>query len=521
MKQLLFPAIGALAVCLFSCTKLPDASPESSPVEMRASLTGTASTGFIVDTDSVQADLTGVGVGLAVNHYTEAISSSPSFTFQDAVTQMKLKSLRWPEGEWAETYLWSQPPYTAPNPTASMWGPIWPISSPLYFNQTTHQPTNHLNFDEFMNLCIQTGTEPFVVIPIDAVKKPDLATWYASDTQIIENAVQMVRYAKLKGYPLKYYEIGNENDLTVKGGSDTVKWSPMQYTNFVIKLSRLMKAEDPTIKIGVNGTVSLTWWKTLLQNASADIDYMITHQYIPKGSLSGGTGNWYTNYRNRMNSGVSLLENVNRALKALKDYGSAADQERLKLAITETSSYCPGSNADSTYPDLNCFGSALIAYEMLRDMLKTNKIIALDFWASHYGTAYTVRNALSPYNGYLPTGNVVRLMAESILPRMIKVKPAPSYLPDQNVDVSAYYDPSQNKLNIIMINRDGTSKPVSASLPSAFATKTCLKAIRFLGTSPTDTAPTYLAIGNVTTNASAVLSVTIPAYSITHYAFKL
>lgn len=475
---------------------------------------------FIVDVNSVLADHSGVGIGLSVNHYTEHPDIKRKTSFPVAVKAMNLKTLRWPEGELAESILWSEPPYQRAKPVAAMkGGDIWPYNSKSMFDQETGTPTQSLDFDQFIALCKKTNAEPFVIVPIDAVNKPDGVEWYASEEQILQNAVEMVKYAKNKGYNVKYWEIGNENDYPHSGSKSKQRWTAKQYAEFVVKISRLMKAEDPTILTGANGMTTEQWWATVIPIVSGDVDFLVTHQYFAGAKLSNDQG-WYENYKTIMRKGdKDYARNISNLNNYIEKYAAEADKKRLTIAVTETSSFMP--NGDTKYyPAVNNFGTALATFEMMTQMLACDRLTYIHYWTSHWGQGTNqLTNSLGPNNEILPTGRVLQLLNSAILKNMVSVK-----LPDnsefQDCKVFSFYDPDKNKLNLLVVNRGGQSKSIPIQLPAAkFQNRKSAEVLQFCGANPEDIKPSFGEINTIKSNGDALAIVPSNGYTITLVCF--
>jgi len=476
--------------------------------------------GIIIDVNQVKADLTDVGLGLSVNHYLEHSGIQRTTPFAVVAKTMKLKSLRWPEGELGESVLWSVPPYDKANPHSTALGGVWPYNAAGMFDQISGKSTPSLDFDQYVSLCNEINAEAFVIIPIDAVQEPDGVITYVSEAQILENAVQMVRYAKTKGYKIKYWEIGNENDLKISGCISDRKWTAQAYADFVVKISRLMKSEDPSILIGANGMTSMSWWQTLIQTAASDIDFLITHQYMTN-TESLGSGGWYDNYKLAMQQNWDFAKNITNLNNAIDIYAIPSDRERIKIAVTETSSYKPGGSTPYYNSD-NAMGKAIIFFEMAGKMLSFDRMLYVHFWTSHWWTsvANDLHNALGSNNEILACGRSIQLMNEAILKKMLTVYPQ-NITVDLEVNMYAFYDPATAKLNFVLLNRSSVNKDISLGIKGIYLNnKTSNQVLQFKGLNSDDANPTFNIISNVITDSNSCLSTNVPAFSITLYSFS-
>lgn len=468
----------------------------------------------IINVDSVITNLQDVGIGISVNHYAEHSGVVRKTSFSEVAKDLGLKSLRWPEGELAESILWSEPPYDKASPVYSMRGNVWPYNSSVLFDQTTGQPLETLDFDQFISLCNEIEAEPIVIIPIDAVMRPDGVYECVSEERIIENAVEMVKYSKSKGYNVKYWEIGNESDRDISGTKSKQRWTANEYANFVVKLSRLMKEQDNTIMIGANGMSKNEWWETLIRTASSDIDFLVTHQY-GVNTQTLGSGDWYEDYKLALSKKWDMIYNVTNLNNAIDNYANDIDKERLKIAITETSSYMP--NGDENYcPPKNNFGTALIAFEMMLQMLTNDRVKFIDYWTSHWfgSDNNSVTDCLGKNNEILPSGRIIQILNNAILSKT--VKNSYSGPVDKDFMITSFYDTSNLRLNILLVNRSEDVMNISLKINTdKFKNKETSKAIQFKGNSPLDENPTYNNIDNIRTNDQSMANISLEPYSIT------
>lgn len=486
----------------------------SFPADLNSSI---AVTGISIYPDSVIRDYSNSGIGISLNPFTEHGGIVRARSFSEAAMEMKLKSLRWPEGELGESILWSLPPYKTSNLSPTMRGGVWPYNNTTVFDTVTGKPKPMLNFDQFIRLCRQIGAEPFVIIPIDAVQKPDGVHSYVSEEEILRNAVEMVRYSKAKGYKVKYWEIGNENDMEVSGTKSKQRWQAPEYANFVVKISRLMKAQDSEIYIGANGMTTMAWWETVLKTASAEIDFLVTHQYYnSKRTKTVSDGNWYNNYRIGLSKKWNFIQNITNVSRAIDQFAPEKDKKRLKIAVTETSAYS-GEGDIAYYPEKNNFGTSLITFDTMGEMLANPRMLYAHYWTSHWFGKSSIHNALGPDNEILPTGRAIQLWNEAILKNRVKATPDGYSLPEDN-SIYAFCD--GNKLNILLVNRG----EAPASIPLQFKNwngknKSTKRIVQFKGTGPEDLTPSYGQIADLKTDMNGSIEVGIPPYSITLLSF--
>jgi alpha-N-arabinofuranosidase len=259
-----------------------------------------------------------------------------------ALREMGVRSLRYPGGEKSNEYFWSQPPWTAPQPTLSLTGPEGRLAARTDLvadhREFRVQP---LDFDEFISLCRALGAEPVLCVGLGSAyvqNHPGRLTG-STRAQVMENAIEWVRYAnRVRGYGVKYWELGNESYW--RGSVATL--TAADYTRDVLELSRAMKAVDPTIWIGVNGHVDKDyistadspegpiWWQYLLTRAAPEIDFVVVHPYP---CFEWGSYDYYLLHT------PIFTDAVDQALTALQEWASPSDAARLRILVTETNAF--------------------------------------------------------------------------------------------------------------------------------------------------------------------------------------
>jgi alpha-L-arabinofuranosidase len=489
-------------------------------------------TAVVVNGAQVLSANAGMNVGVTTNNYLEGPGTPRTTPFATAIQKMKMKTLRFGEGEMGDWYLWSKPPYTAPDPHAAMWGGSkWPFTDGGIFNlsdTTGKLTTTQMNLGQFLTLCKDSAIAPYLIIPIDAIMKPDAVTKYVTKQEILDHAVAMVNYVKLKGLPAVYYEIGNESYYPISGTNSSQTWSATAYANLVVELSNLMKAADSTIKIGMNGHnyPNTKWYDTLFMIAAKKVDFVVAHNYLPDPSaISTAAGSWYNSYLAMMANNTDILRAVTNANAAINTFGDAADRARLKIAITEGGPYSPGA-ADSIYPQTNTLGKAIIAADMFAAILSNPRISHTHMWTSHWflsaaqtnNQPFNLRNLLGGNNEITPVGYALQLLNESVTGSKVAVTDLNTS--NTKYKLHAFYDAATTKTNILVINRDSTAKTIPVQFSNmSLLNKTSWEVKQLTGTNPADYAPVFGSIANVSTDALGRMTITVPAYSVTRYSF--
>lgn len=479
----------------------------------------------------IVADLTS-NIGVTTNNFLEGPGTPRTTSFPTAIKNMKMKTLRFGEGEMGDWYLWSKPPYTAPDPHSAMWGGNkWPFTDAGIFDlsdTTGKLTTNQLDLDQFLTLCKDSAITPYIIVPVDAIMQPDAVAKYVTKQEILNSAIAMVNYVKQKGLPEVYYEIGNENYYPISGTNSGQTWTATAYANLVAELSDSLKAVDSSVKIGMNGHnyPNTKWYDTLFLIAAKKADFLVVHSYFPDpGTISTTANSWYNSYLTMMANNTNITSTLTNATNAINTLADPADRARYKIAITETSPYSPGSSG-VVYPQTNTMGKAIIAADMFTNMLSNPRVTHIHFWTSHWflsnaqtnNQPYNLRNLLGGNNQTTPIGYSLQLMNECIAGNKVAVTDLNTS--NTKYKVHAFHEPATGKMHLFVINRDSVAKTIPLLLANMnMPNKTTWEAMQLKGNSPDDYSPIFGSISNISTDASGKVEITVPPYSITRYSF--
>lgn len=418
----------------------------------------------------------------------------------EALRSMGVKYLRYPGGEKSDTYLWSVPPFKQSIPRLARIGTCeWPSGSwHLVESDLRTFKFDPLDFDEFMSLARAIGAEPVIVINYDSMYKGSACGGITpTRNQLLKTAVAWVRYANIKKrYGVKYWEIGNESYLNAYNGGTTAD----QYAQDLVEFSQAMKAVDPSIQIGANGLLP-AWWQTVLPIASPYIDYLSVHEYPATGWKS------YEFYRTRT---PNLVTASTRAAQAIDRYAQPADRERLKVAVTELSSADWGNNG---WPHVNDTGHALVLFDLLGNLLKKPRVEFSQFWNTRWvnndnGSTPELHDALNHQNVFNPTGTILQIWGTFMQDRMV--------FSTQTTMVRTFATSSadQNRLVVLLLNKDTTSHTAAVTLSNFSTTASSAQRYLFAGTSPNDLAPTWGQVDDIPVSPKS-FSVELPPLSVT------
>ena len=458
-----------------------------------------------VDVARVLADVSSKPLGINTDFFVDDDANRPAQRNLDqALAEMKVKYLRYPGGEKSDGYLWSVPPYDRSQPALARWAAGgWPQNQewPSYDRNLVKSDgrtfaKDPLDFDEFMRLTRTVNGEPVLVVAYDSMYKAAQANGSApTRAQLLETARQWVRYANvIKGYDVKYWEIGNESYRS-EPNSDYI--SPARYAQDVIEFSQVMKSVDPSIKIIANGN-DWEWWRAVLTQAGPAVDLLSVHSYP-----SSGWGS-YDYYRTR---DVDLMSAVHMAEQALDWYASPNDAQRIKIAVTEVNII----DWSGSWALDNDMGHAVALFDAVGNQLNDPRIEFSQVWNTRWVTndsqrSPTVWDTLDKDNNLHATGRAMSVWGQFLLDKMVAASSTPM------VKVFASYS-AGGALNLFLINKDTSARVTNVSLAN-FVAQTAVDRWVFEGSGADDLSPVLAQAAPIAADGNR-LSVTLDPVSIT------
>lgn len=385
-------------------------------------------------------------IGININFYTDddKTTKAPK-KLSEALTEMGVKYLRYPGGDKADHVLFSVPPFDKVDPRPARMGPGADYRREGFMNSTysgfRHNP---LDFDEFMAVCIETGSEPVIVVPADMykmIKHPeDGRTFYdynykpgSKDNQpltveenrqfLINHAAGWVNYAnKIKNYNVKYWIIGNETEVAYWSNAyGNMSCEAKDYENLIIDFSAAMKAVDSTIEIISNGSAWLV--ESYLKNPDvvAAIDHICCSSY-PLMHLQNPT---YDKWANKLINSGKLTDPLDEVLQKI-DANPAAKAKNLDVWASEFSSmYTEG------WPAGFDLGHALANMDIIGQMLQNPRYGKLFYWNTHWCGSWNGLgempvhadyDGLLPNNDLSPRGFTLSMFSNHLYPKIVQTK---------------------------------------------------------------------------------------------------
>ncbi|MBI2953893.1 MAG: hypothetical protein HYY30_06235 [Chloroflexi bacterium] len=133
--------------------------------------------------------------------------------------------------------------------------------------------------DEAVKRVKNAGLEPMLIIMNPKIDDP---AWAAGRVQHFKNI----------GYPVRYFEIGNENDIRDSSTPDgPLDGNAPRYAEAFNAAYDAMKAADPSIRVGGPAVSGLGgFFETFLRRSGGRTDFVSYHNYAPWGDQDGEQG---------------------------------------------------------------------------------------------------------------------------------------------------------------------------------------------------------------------------------------
>ena len=452
---------------------------------------------IVVSPNKVLRTFTKNPVGININHLVDADVNRPpgARSLIEALAEVGVGMLRFPEGELGDGYLWAIPPFPAHSADAPQWalrGPgQWPCNDLRFSTADGQTRPSVMSFDSFMAVSGKLRAVPILIVAYDSAFKV-VAPGCQRPTvdQLRTSAVEWVRYAnRTRGWDVRYWEIGNETDITppAHSGGDP---GAARYAADVIDFSTAMKAVDPTIRIGVN-IWQVDRWKALLAIPALGtaIDYVSLHNYPSYGWSDG-----YDRFRTGRPDLVSHLREAEALLAG--SAWSPADRARLEFLVTETNVV---DWSTQPWPNVADLGHALVAIDLIGQTLSVTRVSSLEFWVTRWlhNDAQQPREVFDAFdrtNHLTPIGHAIGLWGRHIGTTLVAVR-------SSTPEVIAYASttPATGRLALILLNRTSVVRHVRVQIEG-------------------HTRPAVIAVEQLSGDTPAALTATVDRSSLTGVA---
>lgn len=437
---------------------------------------------IIIDVNNVLSDVSNKPLGIGLNFAGDDLNAT------EPLKNIKVGTLRFATNEF---YLFDE--NQPDRPKVSVRDPNYSIVKG--FSESDGTWWSRLKFDGFMSICKAINAQPFVVIAIDAIAYNGNSA-HSTPDEVLKGAVEWVRYANLvKKYNVKYWEIGNESDLS----SEPINWTPEKYAETVVKFSQAMKAVDPSIKVGANGMPSgfkTDWWDKTLPIIKDNVDFLVTHQY-----------SWIKDYQEWKNDPWEYDTMIQSTITAINQH-----KPSLRLNVTENSSF----NSSGSVSHKNVTWKMLHNFEMLGQTLRINEVDYIHFWTSRWLEKDAYASDFSAFDSnykLMPMGYPLKVWNSFLKSKMVFATKQAGVIRSW-----ASYSPKNQSLSIFLLNKDQFSQNVSIKLEN-YISNTANERWILKGSTPESTDISFKKYSSVPLNGSTIETKLSPL-SVTVITFK-
>ncbi|MEZ5320417.1 MAG: alpha-L-arabinofuranosidase C-terminal domain-containing protein [Vicinamibacterales bacterium] len=189
----------------------------------------------------------------------------------DAVKGLGVSILRWPGGNFASSYDWTD----GIGPQDER-----PVRLDLAWNDVE---SNRFGTDEFLRYAERIGAEPYICVNLGLGSIDDARDWveYVNEAQHTYWADLRRKNGRDAPWGVTYWALGNEIDGPWQMGHKNAE----DYTKVALEAGKAMRAVDPSIKLVASGSSNygadwIAWNRTVLQGLRNTVDYIALHTYI-------------------------------------------------------------------------------------------------------------------------------------------------------------------------------------------------------------------------------------------------
>jgi alpha-N-arabinofuranosidase len=423
--------------------------------------------------DSLISDVSHHPIGINLDYFTDDDNYlKPARRTADALKAMGVRYLRYPGGNKSDFYFFSVPPYEESVPTLARTGKGAVGGRHKMLKNYSEFAVDVLDFDEFMEMCREVGAEPLICVAADEylVDYPEGCTW-ASRDELIEHAVEWVRYANIKKeYGVRYWMIGNES-----WHKQNINSTAEIYARDVVDFSRAMKAVDPSILIVPNGN-SVDFWEEVITIAGDDIDHLCFSNY-PVYEYKAG----YLTYRDTLQD---LMHPVKRAITAIEKFATEEQKASWKLINVEYGPFDWGNY----WPKVNDMGMNLANFEMTGRQLLESRMLFSCFWNTRWihndSVRYSAFDALDREGNFNANGMGLMIWGNYLGHWMVKTT---STLHQRTF---ASYTPEEDRLYVYVINTSPDSELIALDIQTTGKPELVM-AKELAGKGPDDVQPVW------------------------------
>lgn len=269
----------------------------------------------------------------------------------EALKNLKIPSLRWPGGCFADTYHWEDgigPKSERPKQVNSWWGGV--------------TEDNSFGTHDFLNMCEELGADPYIAGNVGSGTVQELSNWVEYVNSSGDNAMAALRMANGRKDPwhVVYWGVGNETWGC--GGNMTPEYYANLYKQYATFMQNWSNSRLFRVASGANSD-DYHWTEVLMRDIPHNLlEGVSLHQYSVIDWNHKGSATDFTEaqYFHTMKSALKMEELVTRHSAIMDEYDP--DKE-IALVVDEWGGWYdvePGTNPAFLYQQ-NTMRDAMIA----------------------------------------------------------------------------------------------------------------------------------------------------------------
>jgi len=384
------------------------------------------------------------------NLYIGAVSLLPAENFHgmrsDVIALLKeigCSILRWPGGNFAGDYRWRDG--LLPVDRRS------PLSSFMQMETLPHTrgfDCHEIGIDEFIALCQEIGTEPFLTIN-PAWEGPEVsAAWveYCNGSTNTTWGRLRAERGHPEPYKVKYWSLGNELGYGHMEGPN----APAAYAKHLRPHAEAMRAVDPTIELVSSGVWAGAWakeeWYTdVLADLGKVVDHISHHHYTGAHSGLGFFAGPLSDeeFRSVVNRPSKfIIEEIEQVRSKMNTY--TPEGRSVGISFDEWNVWYAWYRIPGVIEGIH---NASMLNVLCREAARLGVTIGCFFEPVNEGAIM-----VEPDKAYLPAGGKVFPVIKShIGNRLIDLGPQDG---ETDVDATASYDENRGEIVVTLVNRN-------------------------------------------------------------------
>lgn len=379
----------------------------------------------------------------------------------EKVRELNPKLLRWPGGTYTKIYHWQDgvgPREERRRRPNLIWG---------------GEESHLFGTQEFIRYCRAVGAEPYISVNMGTGSAEEAANWveYCNGTGTTYYAELRRKHGAPDAFGVKYWGLGNEEEAEPDCGR---LQDPKQYAKEAWQFAKLMKLQDPSIKLIVAGVGNSTNWNaTVLDSLHPVADYVSAHWYFRTHNYTNLLQSVAAFDRQMGDWRTFLAKYPQQPTNFSHWYRFPPRQGPVKLAVDEWGLWNGGAggrevlwNLEQTYT----WRDALAVASWLNAMQRHADTIGFATWAqlaNVIAPIQTDKDGSIRQTVFHPLALYARECGQLALP--VKVEsPTLSGSSLPALDVAATRDERTGELVVTVVNRDGSNAvPATLSIPGA------------------------------------------------------